>query len=441
MQVQGQIKGNGRKAMLEFIKDLVWGIPTVVILTLFGIYFTIKSRFFQLAGISDVFSTAIKDIKKSAGGGISAAMALSTALGGTVGIGSITGVALAISEGGAGSVFWMWVVGFLGCMLKYAEINVAVKNRQKTDGIFTGGAMYALNAMGKKKTAVFFSLMCISASFCTGCLTQSSAVTASLIPGGMPRAVCGIFISLAVLLSVAGGRRLIARISYALMPAAGFIYILLTLYIIITRVKFLPNAFGEIFRSAFGIKQAGAGIMGYFFSQAVRVGFTRGIFSSEAGMGSSPIVHSSSENATPHTQGKWGIIEMYADIFVFSTLTALALLMAGFDDVGVMYFKFFGDPGRVILPLLLSVFGFASIISWCFYAESCIKFLFSGKSRTVSVIYRISVSILSFLGAVAAAKAVWSVADIFNALMIYPNLYLLFIKRKEICSCFGTVRQ
>ena len=207
--------------------------------------------------------------------------------------------------------------GVLGCMLKYAEINVAVKNRQKTDGIFTGGAMYALNAMGKKKTAVFFSLMCISASFCTGCLTQSSAVTASLIPGGMPRAVCGIFISLAVLLSVAGGRRLIARISYALMPAAGFIYILLTLYIIITRVKFLPNAFGEIFRSAFGIKQAGAGIMGYFFSQAVRVGFTRGIFSSEAGMGSSPIVHSSSENATPHTQGKWGIIEMYADILCF----------------------------------------------------------------------------------------------------------------------------
>jgi AGCS family alanine or glycine:cation symporter len=126
---------------------------------------------------------------------------------------------------------------------------------------------------------------------------------------------------------------------------------------------------------------------------------------------------------------------------VFSTLTALALESSGFSDVGIMYFRVFGSFGRVVLPSLLAIFGFASIISWCFYAESSIKFLFSDRSKVVSLIYRIAVSLLSFAGAVAAATVVWDLADIFNALMMFPNLYLLFNKRKEICLCFGTKKR
>lgn len=427
--------------MLETVKNLVWGIPTVVALSAFGLYFTIKSRFFQITGLPSVFADAFRDIKKSSGSGISAAAALSTALGGTVGIGSISGVALAISQGGVGSIFWMWVVGFLGCMVKYAEINVAVSGRKKINGIYTGGAMTSLYDDGKKFAAVFFAIMCIFASFCTGCLTQSSAVTATLTLNGIQKVICGAFISAAVLLSVAGGRRAIAGISCVLVPAASFIYIILTLYIIISHITALPTVFIKIFTYAFGIRQAGAGIMGYTVMAAMKVGWARGIFSSEAGMGSSPIVHSASENATPHTQGKWGIIEMIADIFVFSTLTALALESSGFSDVGIMYFRVFGSFGRVVLPSLLAIFGFASIISWCFYAESSIKFLFSDRSKVVSLIYRIAVSLLSFAGAVAAATVVWDLADIFNALMMFPNLYLLFNKRKEICLCFGTKKR
>ncbi len=423
--------------MLEYIKNILWGIPTVALITAFGLYFTVKSRFFQITGLKKVLSGALYDLKRGSEDGVSAAAALSTALGGTVGIGSIAGVGIAVAEGGPGSIFWMWVTGFLGCMLKYAEINVAVKNRTRSGGIFTGGAMYALEAEGRKFAAAFFAVMCILASCCTGCLTQSSAVTAALVPSGFSEITCGLFIGLAVLFSVAGGRRSIAKISELLVPVVSLIYILMTLYIIIARAPFVPSAFSAIFRSAFGFRQAGAGITGYTVSAAIKTGVTRGVFSSEAGMGSSPIVHSASENASPHSQGQWGIIEMIADTFVFSTITAVALIATGFDDVGLMYSTVFGVVGRAALPAQLAVFGFASIISWCFYAETCIRYLFVKSHKAVSVFYRAAVAVLSFFGAVAAAEMVWDLADILNALMILPNLYVLFIKRKEICSCFG----
>ncbi len=421
---------------LEFVSSIVWGAPTIGLISAFGLYFTLKSGFFQITGLCDI----LRDIKaKFARGkeGISPLSAFATALGGTVGIGSISGVGIALAEGGPGSVFWMWVIGFLGCMLKYAEINVAVRHRAREDGIFSGSAMHALKKSGKKIASFLFACSCLFTSFFTGCLTQSSAVAAELSRNGLPKAFCGVVIALLVFISIYKGKKTIAAISGVLIPAASAVYLTLTFFIIGANFARLPHAFFSIFKSAFGLRQAGAGAAGWAFSKCVRVGVTRGIFSSEAGMGSSPMAHSSSEDATPHSQGGWGVLEIIVDTFVFSTLTALALLSAGFTDMGDMYMFSFGSAGNTLLPVLLAVFGFAAVISWCFYGETAIKFLFAKLHPVVLPIYKALVACFAFLGAMIAVGSAWDLADIANSLMMFPNLYLLFIKRKEICLCFG----
>lgn len=413
----------------------MWGTPTVVIILFFCLYFTVKSRFMPVTRFFSTVKRCIRELRTS-NGGISAASSMATALGGTIGIGSISGVGVAIAAGGAGSVFWMWVTGFLGCMLKYAETSVAVKWRAYEKGIYSGGAMYALRANGKKAFACIFALACIAASFGTGGMTQSYAVAESLKANGIPTVVSGVFLALTVFFALLNGRKGIAKLCEKLVPVTGLIYLLCAFFLIIRRIDCLPSAFLCILRSAFGINQISGGVMGCGVAYALRTGVARGVFSSEAGMGSSPIVHSANQSASPETQGEWGILEMTADIFVFSTVTALFLLQYGTTDVNQAFYMGFGYIGNAILPAMLFIFGFASIISWCFYADACISFL-TKNTLLFGVIYRVAISISVFFGAIMKTDNVWNGADILNIFMIIPNLYLVFIKRKEICKWFG----
>lgn len=411
--------------MLRTIRDALWSLPTVGILTGTGIYFTFKSGFYPLRKMGKI----IKSVKgEETGKGISPLKGLMTSLGGTVGVGSITGVAFAISEGGKGALMWMWLSSFFCMMLKYAENYITVKERPW--GGKGGSAAVLLKSLGKRKTAFVFAAAGILASFGSGNMAQASAFAASAREVGVSPWMAGTAFALLLIPAVAGGQKIIAKVNSLLVPLAGIIFLSATMGIIIFKITELPKAFGDIFSSAFGIRQAGAGITGAAISVALKTGVSKGVFSHEAGMGSSPIAHAASET-TPEKAGDFGIIEVLADTFLVSTLTALALIVTDSESAEEMFFVHFGSLGGVLLAVSVGIFAYAAVISWCFYSESFISFLF-GSKKTPLYIYRFAVIISAFCGCVWNVDAVWQTADIFNALMLFPNLYAVILKRKEI---------
>lgn len=424
--------------VIVFIKNLLWGPPLIILLLGTGLYFTLKSGFFQFRCGRDFISLFRSGGTKK--GGISPFMALSTALGGTVGVGSIIGIAYSIAIGGAGSIFWMWVSGALGMMTKYAEVAIAVKYRKRKDEILTGGTMYALEAIGKRKTAVLFAVCGIAASVGAGNLTQTNAIAELLGTEGVSSYITAFVVSLLLALIVFKGQKFIASVSSVVVPAISFFYLIVIIAVIFIFKKNLPSALYSIFAGAFGLDSVVGGFSGAMLSSAFRNGLTKGVFSHEAGMGSSPIAHAAAEDAEPHKQGLWGIFEVFFDTFVVSTLTAFALLVLGTDSISKLFSILPGKFGSVFIVIAISLFAFAAVLAWCFYAESCIKFLSDSKFLLVS--YKLTFVISAFCGAIISKGIAWELADIFNALMIFPNLALLITTRKEINTiiCYSSFK-
>ncbi len=409
--------------MLGVIRDLLWSLPTVGLLTGTGIYFTVKSRFYPIRCMKKIVNSVKAE---SSNNGISPIKGLMTALGGTVGVGSITGVAYALSEGGAGALFWMWMSSFLCMMLKYAENYITVREKGKNGG----SASDVLKKAGKKKTALFFAVMGILSSLGSGNLAQASAFSLSAREAGVSAVVAGAVFALLLLPAVFGGQKVIAKTNAFLVPAAAIIFICAVTGITICNISRFPQAVKDIFTSAFGLKELGAGISGTVISQALKTGVSKGVFSHEAGMGSSPIAHAAADT-TPEKAANFGIIEIFADTFAVSTLTALALLCSGSETAEEMFFVSFGSLGGIVLAVSVGVLAYAAVISWCFYSETLIRYIF-GSHPIPFLIYRICAVATAFIGCVWSAEAAWQTADIFNALMLFPNLYAVIIKRKEI---------
>lgn len=422
--------------MLTVIKDILWGQPSAAVILMFGLYFTFSLAKRGVFGRSSI-KAAVKSYSSSCNGGISPLASLATALGGTVGIGSITGIGLALSMGGAGSMLWFWLCGLFCVGIKYAEVVSASCAKVKHGDVTVGGAMYSLKSRGHGIMAVIFAVAGIAASFGTGNMTQASAVGDIMEANGIPRVLTGVLLASLVAFAVFGGQKRIAGVSCALVPAAGVIYLVMALFLLVRGLPSLPGVMKDIFSSAIGIRPIAGGAAGAAVSTAISVGITRCIFSNEAGMGTSPMAHVSAENVDVSAQGMMGAAEIIADTFVFSTVTALALLCHGTDDVYILFSSECGTLGRIILPILLVIFAYAAIIAWCYYAESCIVFLFS-NIRTSMTVYRIICIVCVFAGVMAISETVWNIADILNALMMIPNLFDLFIKRKEILKCIGT---
>ncbi len=411
--------------MLDLINSLLWSFPTMALLTGTGVYFTFKSRFYPIRQAKEI----IKSVKNTdSSTEISSLRGLMTALGGTVGVGSITGVAYAIIQGGAGALFWMWVSSFFCMMLKYAENYITVKE-SRLQGI-RGSAATLLKGMGKKKTAVFFAISCILASFGSGNMAQANAFSLAATEIGVDKFTVGLAFALLLIPAVTGGQKIIAKVNGFLVPAAAILFTATALGITVCNFKEIPVAFTNIFKSALGFSQAGAGITGTAISLALRTGVSKGVFSHEAGMGSSPIAHAAA-STSPLNAARFGIIEVFADTFAVSTLAALALLTTHSETMEEMFFVCFGSIGGILLAFSLGIFAYAAVISWCFYSESLISFL--TKKRGWVYIYRFLVIISAFFGCIIYnAESIWSIADIFNALMLFPNLYALIIRRKEI---------
>lgn len=420
----------------EAVKNIVWGMPTVALILSVGVYFTVRSGWFPIRAIKEIAKGTLGSLKKDKDSAsdkeksVTPFMAVATAIGGTVGVGSIIGVGYAITAGGAGSLFWMWISGFFGMMIKYAEVSIAVRHRVKTPTGYAGGAMYCLSSLGYKKLGILFSLLCISASIGVGNLAQTNAVSVILDGIGVTPLLTAFLLALTFAFIIFGGQKKIASISAVIVPLVSLVYLICAVYIMFLYLPQLPEVFRRIFKEAFGFKAAAGGFSGAFISQAIRVGFARGVFSNEAGMGSSPIAHASAKSATPHTQGMWGITEIFIDTFVVTTITGIILLCSGTNEVGELFQHCFGQFGKPLLAVLLTVFAFASMISWCYYSEGCILFL-SDKKIYLSL-YRILAVAAAFVGALASVAVIWDIADILNGLMIFPNMFLLFLRRNEI---------
>ena len=371
---------------------------------------------------------------------------MTTALAGTVGTGNIAGVAGAMFAGGAGAVFWMWVSAFFGMCTKYAEIALAVRYRIiAPGGARRGGAMYYIEyGLGKewRWLAMCFAALGCAASFGIGNMAQSSEIAGAAHElWGVESTLTGLLLALTVGLIVIGGIKRIGAITAYLVPAMSVFYLLAGAFIIIVRAADVPAMLARIMREAFSLRAAGGGIIGCGLMRAMKQGFSRGIFSNEAGLGSAPIAHAASSSDEPCEQALWGIFEVFADTIVICTITAFALLLSGVLDSpggasayasgGAAAAAAFaavipGGFGGHVIQFSLILFALSSIVCWSYYGESCLDYL-SGGSGAVRTAYRFIFVLFCFFGATGSGKLMWDISDTLNGLMAIPNLIALVL--------------
>lgn len=420
------------------VNNVVWGVPMLLLLLAVGLYLTVGTRFFQVTKFGYALKNTIfavfrnqEVVKSKEKHAISQFQALATALAATVGTGNIVGVATAIAAGGAGAIFWMWVSAFFGMMTKYAEIVLGIYFRHKNEkGEWVGGPMYYIEkGLHQKWLAVLFAVFCLIASFGIGSIAQVNGISTAMQNSfRLPNYVTGIFVCVILGVIVFGGIKRIVTVTEKFVPFMACLYILGALVVILVNFKNILPAFGEIFTSAFQFKSVGGGLMGYGIARAMRFGFARGIFSNEAGLGSSVLVHASADVKEPVKQGLWGIFEVFFDTIVICTLTALAILttgahtVAGLEGVSVTMYAFeqvFGKAGGYIVSVGIVLFAFSTLLGWSVYGCRVAEYLGGRKCMQV---YKAVFLVVSFIGSVSSVELVWELSDTFNGLMALPNL-------------------
>lgn len=436
------------------VNGFVWGIPMLVLLVGTGILMTTLTKVFQLSHfgywmkhtLGSIFTD--KHITKHTGAddhSISQFQSLCTALAATIGTGNIVGVASALLFGGPGAIFWMWIVAFFGMMTNYSENVLGIYYRRKNaNGEWSGGAMYYLrDGLGSKKgmkqvgavLAVLFSVFCLLASFGIGNMSQINSIAGNMKAAfGVPNLVTGIVLMVLAALVILGGIKRIASVTEKLVPFMAILYILGAFAVCIAHAGQLGAAFVSIFKGAFAMKAVGGGIVGSGIKMALTWGMKRGVFSNEAGLGSSVMVHSSSNVKEPVRQGMWGIFEVFADTIVVCTMTALVVLTSGLINldtgevissaegsalVGEAFATVFGKAGPAFIALAILLFAFSTVLGWSHYGTKAFEYLF-GSSRTI--IYRVIFIVFILCGATMSLDLAWDLSDTFNGLMAIPNL-------------------
>ncbi len=436
------------------VNSFVWGIPMLVLLVGTGILMTCLTKVFQLSHIGHWFKNTLgsiftdKHIVQHTGKedkSISQFQSLCTALAATIGTGNIVGVATALISGGPGAIFWMWIVAFFGMMTNYSENVLGIFYRRKNEkGEWSGGAMYYLrDGLGSKKNmkqvgavlAVLFSCFCLLASFGIGNMSQINSIAINMNTAfHVPQLAVGIVLMLLAALVILGGIKRIASVTEKLVPFMAIAYILGALSICIINFEHVGPAFACIFKGAFHLKAVGGGLVGSGIKLALTWGMKRGVFSNEAGLGSSVMVHSSSNVKEPVRQGMWGIFEVFADTMVVCTLTALAVLTSGLVDlntgavvssspdsalVGEAFSTVFGAVGPMFIAIAILLFAFSTVLGWSHYGSKAFEYLFGTKAI---VVYRVIFIAIIVVAAVMKLDLAWSLSDTFNGLMAIPNL-------------------
>ncbi len=432
---------------LARVADALWNPWLLGLFLITGLVYSIGSGFFQIFEFrtwwrATVGSMLQKPERKD--GGLSSLQALATALASTMGTGSIAGVAAALTLGGPGAVFWMWISAFLGMMTSCGEKLLAVKyQRPGPGGSLQGGPMYYLrDGVGSSLLAGCFCLACVPATLAGGNLVQSSSIAASLGAAfALPRLPVGIVTALLAGLVMVGGVGRIAAVSSALVPAMAVLYLVGGGAVLLRDWEKIPEALGLILSCALSPAAAVGGGAGWTVSAALRCGVARGVFTNEAGLGTSAMAHGAARTDHPARQGMWGIFEVFLSTMLVCTVTALAILVSGVWDpsapnaltgaplTAAAFGSVLGRTGEGMVALSLLLFAFSSILGWSYYGQQAVSFMLGREMGTFArSVYRTAFLGCILLGAVWEGTEVWQLVDLCNALMALPNLAaLLFL--------------
>lgn len=448
------------------INYFVWVQVGLILLLGTGILMTVLTKVFQITHIKEWWSQTIggmfkhgNDVrKKDDKGSVSQFQALCTALAATIGTGNIAGVASAICVGGPGAVFWMWIAAFFGMMTNFSEnvLGIFYRRRNK-EGEWSGGAMYYLkDGLGGYKgckwigkiLAVLFSMFAILASFGIGNMGQINKIVINLDSSIFSKVdigyafgevrwtsvIIGVVLMIIGGLIILGGLQRIASFAERVIPFMAIAYVLGCFVVLFANITMIGDIFASIFRFAFGAKAVAGGFAGYAIKEVITQGCKRGVFSNEAGLGSSVMVHSASNVKEPVKQGMWGIFEVFADTIVVCTLTAVVVLSsgainletgeiaAGTNDATLVADAFgnvFGPFGAIFVSLALTLFAFTTVIGWSHYGSKSFEYLFGINAAKG---YKVFFVLMMISGAVMTSSIAWDISDTFNGLMMIPNL-------------------
>ncbi|MEY8304777.1 alanine/glycine:cation symporter family protein [Anaerosalibacter bizertensis] len=423
--------------IVDTINDYLWGYILVFLLVGTGLYFSIRLRFPQVRQIKRGFKQTFgglfnKDVEADKDG-MSSFQALATAIAAQVGTGNLAGVATAIASGGPGAIFWMWVSAFFGMGTIFGEAVLAQTYTDRIDGEITGGpAYYISKGLNNKALAAFFSVAIIIALGFVGNMVQSNSMATAINNAfHIPKFIIGIAIAILAALILVGGMTRIASFTELVVPFMALIYIIGGLVIIIRNASHIGPAFRMIFQGAFSSKAVGGGVLGVTAKEAVRFGISRGLFSNEAGMGSTPHAHAVAKVDHPAEQGLVAMVGVIFDTMIICTLTSLIILTTDAHTTGatgaemtqIAFATGLGKYGAPFIAISLFFFAFSTIIGWYFFGEANIKYLF-GKGGVRY--YRWIVFGFIILGSFLEVQLVWDIADMCNGIMVFPNLIALF---------------
>jgi len=436
-----QTVDGGTLERVTAVRDAVWGVPLIVLLVGTGVYLTLLLRGLQFRKLWHALHLAfIKRSEEGAEGDISHFQALMTALAATVGTGNIVGVATAISAGGPGALFWMWVTGLVGMATKYSEAVLGVRFRE-TDarGEKSGGPMYYLEngiRWGRlgRILAISFALFATLAAFGIGNGVQSNSVAEAVSNvTGLSRLTIGLATAFLVSIVILGGVKSIGRFTGVFVPAMIFLYVGAAGLILVLNFERVPDAFRLVFEHAFSGKAAAGGAVGYTISQAIRSGVSRGVFSNESGLGTGAIAAAAAQTREPVRQALISMTQTFIDTLVVCTFTGIAILSTGAWEMGLdgasMTQQAFstglpGQWGHNLVALCLSFFAFSTILGWSYYGERNLQYLVG--SRAI-IPYRLLFVAVTAVAAVVELDIVWLVSDVMNGLMALPNLIGLLL--------------
>ncbi|HFU4123625.1 TPA: alanine/glycine:cation symporter family protein [Streptococcus suis] len=422
--------------LMQNINNLVWGPPLLLLLVGTGAYFTLRLGIFQISKLPTAFRLIFSS-DQSGQGDVSSFAALCTALAATVGTGNIVGVATAITTGGPGALFWMWVAAFFGMATKYAEGFLAIKYRTKdANGQAAGGPMHYITlGMGQKwkPLAVFFAISGVLVALLgMGTFSQVNSIASSMSSSfGLAPQLVSIVTAISIAFFIFGGIEKISDVSTKIVPFMAILYVLASVTVLALHLDQLLPTLALVLKSAFTPAAAVGGFAGATVQQAIQRGIARGVFSNESGLGSAPIAAAAAKSDNAVEQGLISMTGTFIDTIIICTLTGLTILVTGQWSVAGLegapltqaaFATVFGQSGALALTISLVLFAYTTILGWSYYGERCIEFLFGTKSILP---YRLVFVAMIALGGFLKLDLIWTIADIVNGLMALPNLIAL----------------
>lgn len=426
--------------IVEGVNSFLWDGALLVLLLGTGIFYTINLKFIQVRKFGEGMKRMFGNFSlhgKSTEKGLSSFQALATAIAAQVGTGNIAGAATAIASGGPGAIFWMWVSAFFGMATIYAEAVMAQYTRKRENGAIVGGPVYYIQYLFKGKfgkfLSGFFSVAIILALGFMGNMVQSNSIGSSFYTAfGIKPYIMGIIIAVISAIIFLGGINRIARVTEKIVPLMALVYIVGCVIILIMNLNGLGKAFHDIFVAAFSPSSVLGGAAGVTVQKAMRFGVARGLFSNEAGMGSTPHAHATADVKHPADQGIIAMIGVFIDTFVILTLTALVILSTGALSTGetgsalaqAAFNSSYGSFGNVFIAICMLFFAFTTIIGWYYFGEVNVRHLFGKKAVRG---YGLLVVIFVLIGSTLKVDLVWNMSDMFNGLMVIPNLIAILV--------------